>query len=253
MVKRVKRLNERYGNRRRGKRLRESAERNPFMSSKYANLIDPEYMDILGRFWTKLSALTAKINKNIDIMHYQDAKLYDVFYNFDDVDEFWLQDQWEMFEDFVREHGCELKSVRHSNSKFYVRNSFLSSLADHAGNNPDEVGEGQVMYAVYDTVLGNYVELFDDAKELDDYIDWHLEKFYEAGEPTADDIKEILNEVIDDYEYLANDGNYVFKNMNEYVDDAIAVIDYIKSFKDNQVGYYQDFVDDHNFDDDEEF
>ena len=60
-----------------------------------------------------------------------------------------------------------------------------------------------------------------------------------------------MNEVIDDYEYLANDGNYVFKNMNEYVDDAIAVIDYIKSFKDNQVEYYQDFVDANNFDDEE--
>ena len=236
---------------RRSKRLSESVSSNPFMSSKYANLIDPEYMDILGRFWTKLYALTAKINKNIDIMHWQDAKLHDVFYNFDDVDDFWLQDQWEMFEDFVKEHECELESVRHSSSKFYVRNSFLSNLADHTGNNPDAVGEGQVMYAAYDTFLGGYTELFEDAKELDAYIDWYLEKYYEAGEPTAEDIKEILDEVIDGFEYMEKDGNYVFKHLNEYVDDAIAVVDYIKSFKDNQVSYYQDFIDANNFDDEE--
>ena len=235
------------------RKLRESVSNNPFTRSKYANLIDPEYMDILGTLWTKLSALTAKINQNIDIMHWQDAKLYDVFYNFDNVDDFFLDTEWQNFEDYVREHGCELEPVRRSNSKFYVRNSFLSSLADHTGNDPDEVGEGQVLSAIYDSNIGGYAELFEDAKEMDDYIDWNLEKYYEEGEPTAEGIKEILNEIIDDYEYLAKDGNYIFKYANEYVDDAIAVIDYIKSYKENQVAIYQDFLDANGFDEEEEF
>lgn len=228
---------------RRIRRINESLNKNPFMQSKYANLISREYMDIFGRVYNKLSALTDKINRNIDILHWQDAKLYDVFYNFDNVDELWLNDQWKMFMEYAKQHGCDIESVRSSGSKFYVTNSFINNLAEHSGHDVDEVGIGQVLYAVYDTVLGGYVELVEDAKELDDYIDWNLDEYYESGNPTAEDIEEILSEIIDDYEYMANDGNYVFKNMNEYVDDAIDVVDYIKSFKDNQVEMYQDFLD----------
>ena len=247
MARRIKE-NKELGKKSLRRKLSESADSNPFMKSKYANLIDPEYMNILGTLWSKLRALTDKINNHLDILEEYDAKLHDVFYNFDDVDDFWLQDQWEYFTDFVKEHGCTIESANRSGSRFYIRNSFLKNLAEYSGNMVAAVDEDEVISAIYDTVLGGYAELVSNSSELDNYIDWNLEQYYESGEPTAEDIKEILNDIIDDHEYMARDGNYVFRHMNEYVDDAIEVVDYIKSFKDNQVAMYQDFIDANNFD-----
>ena len=242
------------------KRLRESAG-NEFGYLEYTQYVPKDVLQKLEYVRKNAIELANLINSHDYILTYTDAKLHDVFYEFDDVDEFFLDAKWQDFEEYVRENGCKIDSVRSSSSKFYVTNDFMDEIHDLTTSNRrgdiDPITPEDIIFAIAEAYFGNAYLLSDVSillsdEKLNEYIHDTLMDGYDVS---LDDLAELVPEFVDDdedydFDILFDISSDEFSLAKKSIQDVIDCYNYIIDFKEKQVQIYQDFLDANS---DEEF
>lgn len=243
------------------KRLRENTG-NEFGYLEYTQYVPKDVLQKLEFVRKNAIELANLINSHDYILTYTDAKLHDVFYEFDDVDDFFLDIKWQDFEEYVRDRYCELDAVRRSNSKFYVTNDFMNEIRNltttgGGGRYINPITPEDIIFAIAEAYLGNAYLLTDVSillsdEKLNEYIHDTLMDGYDVS---LDDLAELVPEFVDDdeeynFDVLFDISSDEFNLAKEAIQDVIDCYNYIIDFKENQVQIYQDYLDansDENF------
>lgn len=243
------------------KRLRENAG-NEFGYLEYTQYVPKDVLQKLEYVRNNAIELANLINSHDYILTYTDAKLHDVFYEFDDVDDFFLDIEWQDFEEYVKEKGCKIDNFGRSSSKFYVTNDFMDEIRDltttsGGGRYINPITPEDIIFAIAETYLGNAYLLSDVSillsdEKLNEYIHDTLMDGYDVS---LNDLAELVPEFVDDdeeynFDVLFDISSDEFDDARKSVQDVIDCYNYIIDFKENQVQFYQDFLDansDENF------
>jgi hypothetical protein len=186
---------------------------------------------------------------NEDAFKIQDLKLHDAaFYDIDknfplvrkalDTELFgrgwdpfndFCTDSYDNFIDWCQEQGINFekmtKAVWGSNSKFYLDKSDMIELEGNRGREQDISIQSTIDNLVdYFGYEGSFNVNEDGLVDRDYVKDW-----YETDEYVVLNLKDIAS------------GQF-FKDIKEHYEDVIKVYDYIKSFKDNQVENYENWL-----------
>lgn len=238
------------------KRLRESAG-NEFGYLEYTQYVPKDVLQKLEYVRNNAIELANLINSHDYILTYTDAKLHDVFYEFDDVDEFFLDIKWQDFEEYVKEKDCEIDDVRSSSSKFYVTNDFMNEIHNLTTSNRrgdiDPITPEDIIFAIAeayfaDAYLLSDVSMLLSDEKLNEYIHDTLMDGYDVS---LNDLAELVPEFVDDdedynFDVLFDISSHEFNAAKKSIQNVIDCYNYIIDFKENQVQIYQDFLDANN-------
>lgn len=243
------------------KRLRESAG-NEFGYLEYTQYVPKDVLQKLEFVRKNAIELANLINSHDYILTYTDAKLHDVFYEFDDVDDFFLNGKWQDFEEYVKEKGCKIDAVRSSNSKFYVTNDFMDEIrnlttTNSGGRYVNPITPEDIIFAIAEACFNSAYLLTDASillsdEKLNEYIHDTLMDGYDVS---LNDLAELVPEFVDDdedynFDILFDISSDEFDLAKEAIENVIDCYNYIIDFKENQVQIYQGFLDansDENF------
>lgn len=192
--------------------------------------MDMEYELLLKDANKGLSKVVEYIKQNKEMFDYMDLKLHDVSYYYytemekdfpltyeSDKDIFYTfcEDSYDTMVEMLNEaHFIDFDKMRHQvgrTSKFYLHNWY----------------DKDIDFMLYNILSDISVWWYTD------YINIY------NGVVSADENEE--KEAIEPLEYLATD---FYKDFMDAIEDIKIVYNYIKDFKDNQVGYFKDYVQD---------
>lgn len=235
------------------KRLKESTG-NEFGYLEYTQYVPKDVLQKLEFVRKNAIELANLINSHDYILTYTDAKLHDVFYEFDDVDDLFLDVKWQDFEEYVKEKDCEIDDVRSSSSKFYVTNDFMDEIHDLTTSNRrgdiDPITPEDIIFAIAeayfaDAYLLSDVSMLLSDEKLNEYIHDTLMDGYDVS---LNDLAELVPEFVDDdedynFDILFDISSGEFNAAKKSIENVIDCYNYIIDFKKNQVQIYQDFLD----------
>lgn len=210
-------------------------------------------IDDLRKVCIELGSL---IKSHTEILNYTDVKLYQIAYkaNDDDYSEYfdWFcDDQWQMFSEWLDENNLIYDNVRGSNSKFYIRdgsdnviNSILNEwstskdVKDLININSDIlIGQDFVYYwynesYIYSPNTLGLISHITNKIELNAFID---DIFEFIGDYDMNDIEDIISDISD----IASD---IEKDVIPTIKNIIKGYKYLNDLKKNELQIWDDFV-----------
>ena len=211
-------------------------------------------LDIADDFWDYVNIswvepkgiiLTGSIC-NFNWSEFSDIDLH-LIVDFDDIDEVFLQVEWEDFETYCKENDIEIDPIRSSSSKFYLNDehSVITTIRKYA----DEYSCTYLdMVDALDEILLDvpyYISMNDlrTDEAFNDYLMNTVMDEYDT-DGTVEDIQEAVTDIcnseplIYSIEQEAYCSDYIIKVLKS----VVAAYEYVQSFKDNAVDYYKDWI-----------
>ncbi len=209
------------------------------------NTLKKETMEQVQAIKKKKKKLQNYIVDNAAYFDYTNAKLHEVSYQYSEIlekygvedDNYTLWnifccDEWDMFEEYLKENDCEITHLgRTSSFCIHLERCNLFNFTD----NLYQIDLQEVADIVTDRVIGysHYTELFDGIltdNSLTDYLDDYLD----------DDYTEIESDINTLHEWLVID-----KDMQTLIDNLEKVIEcrkYLDGFKEYQIENFEEFL-----------
>ena len=214
---------------------------------EYTSLVPTQTLNKLNTFFESCQKITDYVNQHSEILSYTDDKLHSLFYEFDDIDDMFLQVSWEDFEEYCKENDIEIDPIRSSSSKFYLNDedSVITTIRKYA----DEYSCTYLdMVDALDELLLDvpyYISMNDlrTDEAFNDYLMNTVMDEYDT-DGTIEDIQEAVTDIcnseplIYSIEQEAYCSDYIIKKL----ESVVAAYEYVQSFKDNAVDYYKDWI-----------
>lgn len=221
---------------------------------EYTSLIPQKYLTAINKYFDNCKKIANYLETHSYILEYTDAKLHDVFWEFDNVDDFFLTIEWENFEEYCKDIDVTIENKRGSSSKFYLNDDdgFLKNVRDLADT--DRWGNYKIDWLdIADAVDYTYyngtfdASVFETESILNDYLMNEVFEYYDHD--TMEDIAKAVADIIETESTF---------NIVELVPESGKLIDvlkkgpekahnYLNEFKENQVQIYQDYLNNNEY------